>query len=68
MIVNEEYKSVIATDEEIKELDKEQLEILLNDLKDIHKFTGFKDGSFRYEMTKYQANILLAYIEKLKEN
>lgn len=66
--MNEEYKTVIATDEEIKEFDKEQLEILLNDLKDIHKFTGFKDGSFRYEMTKYQANILLAYIEKLKEN
>lgn len=59
--------SIIATDEEIKEFDKEQLEILLNELKDIHKFTGFKDGSFRYELTKYQATILLDYIERLED-
>ena len=64
--MSKEYVSVIATDEEIKKFDEEQLEILLNDLKDIHKFTGFKDGSFRYELTKYQAHILIAYIDKLK--
>ena len=62
-----EYKSVMATDEEIRKLDKEQLETLLNDLKDIHKFTGFKDGSFRYELTKYQASILISYIEHLEK-
>ena len=42
----------------IKEFDKEQLEILLNDLQDIDKFTGFKDGAFKYELGKYQANLL----------
>lgn len=40
----------------IKEFDKEQLKILLNDLQDIDKFTGFKDGAFKYELGKYQAN------------
>lgn len=62
-----EYKSVMATDEEIKIFDKEQLEILLNNLKDIDKFTGFKDGAFKYELGKYQANILIAYIENLQQ-
>ena len=51
----------------IKEFDKEQLEILLNDLQDIDKFTGFKDGAFKYELGKYQANLLVNCIEKYKE-
>lgn len=59
--------SVMATDEEIKAFDKEQLKILLSDLKDIHKFTGFKDGTFKYELGKYQANILIDYIEELQQ-
>ena len=42
----------------IKEFDKEQLEILLNDLQDIDKFTGFKDGAFKYELGTYFDNIL----------
>lgn len=51
----------------IKKFDKEQLEILLNDLQDIDKFTGFKDGAFKYELGKYQANLLIDYIKKQKE-
>ena len=51
----------------IKEFDKEQLKILLNDLQDIDKFTGFKDGAFKYELGKYQANLLVNCIKKHKE-
>lgn len=51
----------------IKEFDKQQLEILLNDLQDIDKFTGFKDGAFKYELGKYQANLLVGCIKKYKE-
>lgn len=51
----------------IKEFDKQQLEILLNDLQDIDKFTGFKDGAFKYELGKYQANLLVNCIKKYKE-
>lgn len=53
--------------EKIEEFDKEQLELLLNDLQDIDKFTGFKDGAFRYELGKYQANLLVNCIKKQKE-
>lgn len=51
----------------IKEFDKEQLELLLKDLQDIDKFTGFKDGAFKYELGKYQANLLINCIKKQKE-
>ena len=51
----------------IKEFDKEQLELLLNDLQDIDKFTGFKNGAFKYELGKYQANLLVNCIKKYKE-
>ena len=51
----------------IKEFDKQQLEILLNDLQDIDKFTGFKDGAFKYELGKYQADLLVGCIKKYKE-
>ena len=54
-------------EELIKEFDKQQLEILLNDLQDINKFTGFKDGAFKYELGKYQANLLVNCIKKQKE-
>ena len=54
-------------EELIKEFDKQQLEILLNDLQDINKFTGFKDGAFKYELGKYQANLLVSCIKKQKE-
>ena len=51
----------------IKEFDKEQLKILLNDLQDIDKFTGFKNGAFKYELGKYQASLLVNCIKKQKE-
>lgn len=51
----------------IKEFDKEQLELLLNDLQDIDKFTGFKDGAFKYELGKYQANLLVNCIKNNQE-
>ena len=54
-------------EELIKEFDKQQLGILLNDLQDIDKFTGFKDGAFKYELGKYQANLLVNCIKKQKE-
>lgn len=54
-------------EELIKEFDKQQLEILLNDLQDIDKFTGFKDGAFKYELGKYQACLLVNCIKKQKE-
>ena len=54
-------------EELIKWFDKQQLEILLNDLQDIDKFTGFKDGAFKYELGKYQANLLVDCIKKQKE-
>ena len=53
--------------EKIEEFDKEQLELLLNDLQDFDKFTLFKDGAFRYELGKYQANLLVNCIKKQKE-
>lgn len=53
--------------EKIEKFDKEQLELLLNDLQDIDKFTGFKNGAFKYELGKYQASLLVNCIEKQKE-
>lgn len=53
--------------EELEKFDKEQLYILLNDLQDIDKFTGFKDGAFKYELGKYQASLLVNCIKKQKE-
>ena len=58
---------IVNREELIKEFDKQQLEILLNDLQDIDKFTGFKDGAFKYELGKYQANLLVGCIKKQKE-
>ena len=53
--------------EKTENFDKEQLELLLNDLQDIDKFTGFKNGAFKYELGKYQASLLVNYIKKQKE-
>lgn len=53
--------------EKIEKFDKEQLELLLNDLQDIDKFTGFKNGAFKYELGKYQADLLVNCIKKQKE-
>ena len=53
--------------EELEKFDKDQLDILLNDLQDIDKFTGFKNGSFKYKLGKYQASLLVNCIKKQKE-
>ena len=54
-------------EELINEFDKQELEILINDLQDIDNFTGFKNGAFKYELGKYQANLLVNCIKKQKE-
>jgi len=53
--------------EEIKQFENEQLNTLLEELKDIDKFTGFSNGAFKYELGKYQASLLLEYINNLKQ-
>lgn len=57
----------MTEEEKIKQFEKEQLEILLNDLQDINKFTRFRDGSFKFELGKYQANLLVNCIKGYKE-
>ena len=54
-------------EEKIKRFENKQLEILLNDLQDVDKFTAFKNGAFKYELGKYQANLLVNCIKKQKE-
>lgn len=50
----------------IKEYEEIQLKELLKKLKDIDNFTGFKNGAFVYYLGKYEANLLINYIEKLE--
>ena len=57
----------MSEDEKIKEFDKQQLKELLEKLKDINNFTGFKDGAFKYYLGKYEANLLLNYIKELED-
>ena len=49
-----------------KEFEKQQLEQLLNDLKDIDKYTSFKNGSFIYDLGKYQGSLLVNHINNLQ--
>ena len=49
-----------------KEFEKQQLEQLLNDLKDIDKYTSFKNGAFIYDLGKYQGSLLVNYINNLQ--
>lgn len=49
-----------------KEFEKQQLEQLLNDLKDIDKYTSFKNGAFIYDLGKYQGSLLINYINNLQ--
>ena len=41
---------------------------LISSFKDINNFTGFKDGAFKYYLGKYEADLLLLYIEQLENN
>lgn len=49
-----------------KEFEKQQLEQLLNDLKDIDKYTSFKNGAFIYDLGKYQGSLLVNHINYLQ--
>ena len=49
-----------------KEFEKQQLEQLLNDLKDIDKYTSFKNGAFIYDLGKYQGSLLVNHINNLQ--
>lgn len=49
-----------------KEFEKQQLEQLLNDLKDIDKYTSFKNGAFIYDLGKYQGSLLVNQINNLQ--
>lgn len=49
-----------------KEFEKQQLEQLLNDLKDIDKYTSFKNGVFIYDLGKYQGSLLVNHINNLQ--
>ena len=52
----------------IKEFDENQLSKLISDLRDINSYTSFKNGSFIYNLGKYQGNLLINYIEQLQNN
>ena len=52
----------------IKEFDENQLSKLISDLRDINSYTSFKNGSFIYDLGKYQGNLLINYIEQLQNN
>lgn len=48
----------------IEKFEKEQLKLLIERLKDIDNYTGFKNGAYKYELGKYEANILLKQLSK----
>lgn len=50
-----------------EKFEKEQLDKLISDLKDINQYTSFKNGSFIYDLGKYQGNLLINHIEKLEK-
>ena len=39
----------------------------INSLKDIDKYTSFKNGAFIYDLGKYQGTLLVNYIEQLQD-
>ncbi len=49
-----------------KEFEKQQLEQLISDLKDIDKYTSFKNGAFIYDLGKYQGSLLVNHINILQ--
>ena len=48
-----------------KEFEKQTLEQLLIDLKDIDNYKSFRKGSFVYDLGHYQGQLLLQEIERL---
>ena len=51
----------------IKQLEEKELNRLLIELKDIDNFKEFENGTFKYSLSKYQANLLLEYIKQLQQ-
>lgn len=49
-----------------EEFEKQQLEQLISDLKDIDKYTSFKNGAFIYDLGKYQGSLLVNHINNLQ--
>lgn len=49
-----------------KEFEKQQLEQLISDLKDIDKYTSFKNGAFIYDLGHYQGLLLVNEINRLR--
>ena len=50
-----------------EEFEKQTLNNLITDLKDIDKYTSFKNGAFIYDLGKYQGTLLVNYINNLEE-
>ena len=56
----------MSEEEKIKQFEKEHLNKLLIELKDIDNFKGFENGAFNYNLGKYQADLLLEHINQLQ--
>ena len=57
----------MSKENKIKQFEEEQLDKLLVELKDIDNFKGFEDGAFKYSLGKYQASLLIEYINQLQQ-
>ncbi len=56
----------MSEEEKIKQFEEEQLNKLLIELRDINNFKGFENGAFKYNLGKYQADLLLEHINQLQ--
>ena len=56
----------MSEEEKINRFEKEQLNKLLIELKDIDNFKRFENGAFKYSLGKYHADLLLEYINQLQ--
>ena len=50
-----------------EEYEREELDKLKEDLKDINTYTTFKNGTYIYDLGYYQGRVLVDEIESLKE-
>lgn len=48
-----------------KEFEKQTLEQLLNDIKDIDNYKSFRNGAFVYDLGYYQGQLILQEINRL---
>lgn len=48
-----------------KEFEKQTLEQLLNDIKDIDNYKSFRNGAFVYDLGHYQGQLILQEINRL---